>query len=242
MKQKLIILASVFLLMVVEVTAQKKYIPIKELTTESNSLNYKLPGKQYYNMIVPSGTVFLYNDWKDGYVKLINGDRYDSLSLKYNIYYDELIHINNRSLIMIMLDKDVISEFGFYNQNNEPSIFKKMYYPGTPKGEYYFQELYNNRLKLLIWSRSIEEQTSPYKDSYGILRSSQYNVHSRYYLVFPDGRFEKFNLKRRSFLSMFPDDKKTVRHLLRKNHIFFNNDKQTIQAVKLVEETLYSDR
>jgi len=244
MKRKLIITACIFLLIVVEASAQKGFVPVKELTTESNTLNYKLAGKQYYNTIIPSGTVFLYNDWEDGYVQLINGDRYDNLSLKYNIYLDELIEINNRSVTMIMLDKNTISEFGFYNQkNDEPTVFKKMYYPKNPDGDYYFNPLYEGNLKLVVRYRSLEEETGLYKDSYGIMRNTKYSSYQYYYVIFPDNRFEKFKLKRRSFVELFEgkEVKKEIRRILRRNDIFFRNDQQTIKAVQLVEEAFYSN-
>jgi len=241
-----IIFTGIFLLMVSEVYAQKDFVPEKKLTTESNTLNYKLAGKQYYNMVVPSGTVFLFNEWKDGYVKLINGDRYDDLSLKYNIFYDELIQVNNRNMSMIMLDKNTISEFGLYNeQNGKTMVFVKMYFPKNPDGDYFFNPLYDGNLKLVVRHRSIEEETSMYKDAYGMMRNSKYNTYEYYYVIFPGNRFERFRLKRRSFLDLFSGDrdtKKEVRRILRRNHIYFQSDEETIQAVKLVDEAFYSNR
>lgn len=241
MKVRLIIATSILLLGFATSEAQKKFVPEKQLTTESNSLNYKLPGKQYYNMYVPSGTIFLDNEWREGYLILKNGDRYDNVSLKYNTFLDELIHINNRTVSMIMLDKNTIDEFGFYRENAEPQTFKKMVFPKVPKGEYFFNTLYSGKLKLVVWYRSIEEQTTPYKDNYGLLQNTRFSLHANYYIIFPGDDFERFRLKRRSFTDLFPDNKKEVRRLLRKNHILFENELQTIEAVKLVEEALYSN-
>lgn len=238
----LIIFAGIFILLGTGAQAQKRFVPEIELTTESNTLNYKLAGKQYYNMVVPSGSVFLFDEWKDGYIKLINGDRYDNLSLKYNIYYDELIQINNRSVSMIMLDKSTISEFGFYDVlNGEPMVFTKMYFPKNPDGDYYFNCLYSGNLKLVVRHRSIEEETNMYKDSYGIMRNNKFNVYQYYYVIFPDNRFERLRLKRRSFVELFQgkEDKKEVRRILRHNHIYFRNNEETIQAVKLVEAEFF---
>lgn len=240
MNIKLIIVASLFMLIVSATSAQEEYVTVRKLTTESNSLNYKLPGKQYYNMIVPSGSVFLYNDWKDGYLKLQNGDNYDHISLKYNIYYDDLITFNDRTATMIMLDKNTIEEFGLYQNNGELQVFKKMYFSNYPMGEYFFKSLYDNNLKLAVRYKSQEEETSLYKDAYGRLRNTSFKATSLYYIIFPDHQFKRFSLKRRSFVNMFSQNKKTVRRVLRKNHILFKNEIQTIQAVKLVEEALFS--
>ena len=242
----LILCTGIFLLNASVVQAQKRYIPEQVLTTRSNTLNHKLVGKQYYAMIVPDGSVFLFDEWKTGYVILDNGDRYDDLSLKYNIYYDELIHINDRSLNMIMLDKNTISEFGFYDVGGgESMVFTKTTFPQEQDEKYYFRQMYNGKLKLVVRHKSLEEQTLPYKDKYGLMRNTTYNTYTDYYLVFPENRFEKFNLKRRSFVDLFAGDKerkKEVKRLLRQNHIYFENNLETIRAVSLVEEAFYSTR
>ena len=241
-KYILIIITGIFLLLGTGATAQKRFVLEKPLTTESNTLNYKLAGKQYYNMIVPSGSVFLYNDWQDGYVKLINGDTYENLSLKYNIFLDELIQINNRSVSMIMLDKNIIQEFGFYHTiDGDSMVFIKMNSEKNPKEEHYFQLLHSQNLKLLILHRSVEEETTLYKDKYGYLRNTVFKPRTIYYLVFPRDRFEKFKLKRKSFLNLFPKSrKKEIRRLLRRNRITFQSDEEAVQAVQLVEEMFYS--
>ncbi len=239
----LIIVTGFSLLLGSELHAQNRFVPEKELTTESNTLNYKLAGKQYYNMVVPSGSVFLFNDWKEGYVKLINGDRYDNLSLKYNIYFDEVIQVNNRSVSMIMLDKNTVSEFGFYNeQNGETMTFTKMYFQKNPEGDYYFNCLYSGNLKLVVRHRSLEEETNMYKDSYGMMRNSKFNVYKNYYVIFPGDQFERLRLKRRSFVDLFPGSKETrkeIKRILRRNRIYFRTDEETIRAVKLVDEAFY---
>ncbi len=232
------IIAGILLLIGSDLAAQKNYKPERELTTESNSLNYKIPGNQYYNMIVPAGSIFLFNDWEDGYLTLVNGDRYDDLSLKYNLYTDELIHINNRSVSMIQVDKNTIAEFGFYLGDNKDMIFRQMYFPKYPGGNYFFEILYEGNLTLGVRHRSMEEQTSTYKDAYGMLRNSVYNIHEYYYVIFPENQFERFRLNRRSFADVFPDHKKEVKRLLRQNHLRINNTSEAIQAIKLVEEQL----
>jgi len=240
----LILFAGIFLLNASGLHAQKRYVFEKKITTESNTLNYKLSGKQYYNKIIPSGTVFLFDEWKKGYVTLVNGDRYDDVSLKYDIFSDELIEINNRTVTMIMLDKNTISEFGFYNsEDGDSMVFVKTHFEKNPEEEHYFQLLYSGSLKFLIQHRSFEEETTLYKDQYGYLRNTIFNHEATYYLVFPGNRFEKFKLKRWSFIDLFSDNKerkKEVRRLLHQNRISVQTNQDAIRAVKLVEERFYN--
>ena len=73
------------------------------------------------------------------------------------------------------------------------------------------------------------------------MQNTIFNLHTNYYIIFPGDDFERFRLKRRSFIDLFPDNKKEVRRILRKNRILFENEMQTIEAVKLVEEALFSN-
>jgi hypothetical protein len=46
---------------------------------------------------------------------------------------------------------------------------------------------------------------------------------------------KKFVFKRRSFLNLFPEQKKQERRIIRKNHILFDNEKEIPRAVSLIE-------
>lgn len=218
---------------------QKSTITNIELDTASNTINYKIPGKRFFAIYVPSGSEFFDNEWKPGYLILENGDKYDNLHLKYNTLKDELITLNNRTSTLIMIDKDAVSEFGLYYDNHQTLRFKKYSFNKGAKESLYFNVLYEGQIKLLVWQRTIEEKTSPYKDRNGYLQVSQYNLRPQNYTLFPDGSFERFRFKRRSFLSLFDDTKKEIRRLLRKNKIHLRDQSDYIQAIQLIESEYY---
>ncbi len=235
------LLLSLLLLIGIVAQAQRPFNVDVELTTNSNTINYKLPGKQFYPIYVPSGSEFYDDQWMRGYVILENEDKYDSLFLKYNTFKDELVSLNGRTGTMIMLDKDAIMEFGLYETPGFTKRFKKMELDKVPKGEHYFNVPYNGNLKLTVWYRTLEEQSAPFKDKNGFLQVSTYVLRLQYFVRFPDGHFEKFKLNRGSLLALFPDSKREIRRILRKDRNWVKTEASAARAIELIDKQFYSE-
>jgi hypothetical protein len=230
-----------FILLIVGATAQEIYNPWELFTTESNTLNHKLTGKKYHFHSVLQGTVYLDDEWRKGALTLENGDRYDSIYMKYNTYLEELIVYNERTGAIFMPDKSIISEFTLDTGNQGPGLFRKIYFGKYPKGEHYFNVLYEGEeLKLFVWHKTDEVKISLYKDEYGLMRDSEFRMSTTYFLVFPDNDIRKITPTRGSFVQLFPEQKKSVRRLLRKNHVSFESNSKIIQAVRLIENEFFS--
>ncbi|WP_167605642.1 hypothetical protein [Maribellus sediminis] len=235
------VLAFVLFMLLVSVSwAQKnKFSPEIKLTTASNTTNYKIPGKQFYPIYIPRGSQFYDDNWETGSVVLINGDVYTNLHLKYNTVDDELIYLNTNNRRAITIDKDAVSEFVFDKRVKASQRFKKMEFDRIPKGDHYFEMLYEGRLQLVIFNRTMEEKTSPYKDRNGLLQVSDFVLRRNYYICFPDMHFEKVKLKRGSLLALFPDKKKELRKLLRKDKNSFRTNEEAIRATQLIETNFF---
>lgn len=233
-----IISTSIFALFFVGANAQELYKSWINLPPESNSLNHKLTGKKYY--IIPSskGSKCLTEQWCIGNVVLENGDRHDSLNLKLDSYIDEIIQYNEHVGSAIMLDKSTISSFSFAFEDGHTEQFRKIYFDRYPKGDRYFSILHEGKLMVLLWYKTIDQKTTLYADALGIMHDSKYILTKSYYIVFPDNEMVKLKLKRRSFLELFPEQKKQVRRIIRKNNIQFETEKDMIRAISLVEKEL----
>lgn len=240
--EKVVMTIGVLLVLSLVANAQKKeFVPEIELTTASNTTNYKLPGKQFYPTYVPRGSEFYDDEWTTGSVVLENGDVYKNLYLKYNTLHDEVIYLNQNTNRLISIDKDAVSEFVFDKTIKTSPRFKKMFFDKLPKGDRYFEMLYEGRLQLVIHNRTLEEKTSAYKDRNGYLQVSDFVLRRHHYVCFPDGDFEKVKLRRRSLLTLFPEKKKEIRKLLRQNKNSFRTNKDAVQAIRLIEENYYSE-
>jgi hypothetical protein len=233
MKTKIFILAISFL-MVMGVNAQE--YSNGEMTVKSNSLNHKLQGRQFIFAYVPEGSEFINDNWDKGYVILDNNDRYDSLSMKYNSLHDELIYVNERTKKMVELDKNSVSEFGFYKNLDDVMRFKRFFY----NKNIYFNVLYDGNMKLLVRYITSNEKTSTYKDKFGHVQDSKYVLRTEYYMMFPDGDLERFRTTKNSFIQLFPDKKKDLKKLCRKNHIDFKKDNDLISFTKQIENKYFT--
>lgn len=233
-----IICTAVLALFFIGATAQEMHSQLIRLDTSSNTLNYKIPGKRYY--LIPSyiGSQFTTDEWIVADLILENGDRYDSILIKLNSFLDEIIMYNERAGAAIEIDKTVISEFFVKYEDGHSEHFKKTFVDLYPKGDRYLSIMYEGKSKLFLWHRTVEEKVSVYRDDRGIMHDSMYKLTKEYYLVFPDQKIAKFPPKRRSFIELFPEQKKQVKRIIRKNHISFETENEIIQAVKLVEKEL----
>jgi hypothetical protein len=243
MKQiyKIILLVNL-VLAVFAVNAQEFYRSVKPVTTEGNSLNYKLSGRQYYFTSVLRGSVNFNDFWSVGSVILENDDRYDSVSLMLNIFTEDLIWFNNRTGSLIVLDKYAIKEFILDTENSEKMLFRKIYNDKILKGEHYFNVFYEGEIKLLGWHRVTEVSTSLYRDFYGYLRDKEYVRQVNYFIMFPNNDIVKINGSKKSFVNLFPEQKKTVRQIFRKNDIYLveKNRNEILRATKLIESEFFS--
>ncbi len=234
----LLLVLSVFLF--ATVSAQEFYESYLPLTTKSNTLNYKLTGNKYFFLSSLNGTVYLNDQWSKGSLKLENGDKYENVSMKLNTFSDELVIFNNSTGSIFNVDKSIVSEFDMGLENNPYNLFRKVYLDKVLKGNYYFNVLYDNKIKLYLRHRTVETETSLYKDNTGIMRNSEFIPKSEYFIVFPDNSFHKISPKLRSFLQLFPEQKSQLRKAFRKNKIHFYNElEDTVNAAKLVEQELF---
>ena len=83
-----------------------------------------------------------------------------------------------------------------------------------------------------------EEKTSLYRDINGLMRDSQFKLTLTYFILFPDNELIKIYPNRRSFINLFPEQKKIVRRLLRRNSINLKREEDMVKAVSLVEKEL----
>ena len=91
--------------------SQELYNSINQISTNANSLNYKLSGNRYLFFSTLKGSAYLQNEWQKGSVLLENGDQYEGISLKLNTLTEELAYFNKNTGDIITLDKFIIKEF-----------------------------------------------------------------------------------------------------------------------------------
>lgn len=241
MMYRINIVSLLFMLLTTAASAQEIQKPWDSFTPDSNTLNHKLTGTQYYFFSTLNGTAYFNDNWLKGSILLVNGDRYNDIYLKYNTFKEELVVFNERNGAIFVPDKYIISEFMLNLSSGRSEVFRKIYFDKFPKGERYFNILYDgDKLKLLIWHKTIEANVSMYRDKYGIRRATEFRQDITYFILFPDDNLVKISPNRRSFINLLPEQKKEVRKVLRKNRISYSSRESLVKAVELIESTFFS--
>ncbi len=224
-------------------SGQEFYKSVNQISTEANSLNYKLTGKRHY--IEPSfkGSPYLYDEWQLGSILLENGDNYDSLYLNLNTLTEELIWYNKRTGSLVDLDKFIVNEFTFNGNPNDIRLFKKIYSDKYHKGEHYYNILHDGEIKLWLWHRTIVTVTSVYKDVWGNMLNSEYDLHDEFFVVLPDSDVVRIKNNRKSLIQLFPEHRRVVRRLLVRNGIDYRDisPSEMARAVKLIDQEIFSN-
>ncbi|MCG6186047.1 hypothetical protein [Maribellus maritimus] len=235
-----IVMSVLAVFMVAAVSAQQFYNSVNPLTTASNTLNYKLTGNQYYFWPKYIGSVYLNEEWCHAKLELENGDIYEDVYVKLNTYLDEMIMYNERVGSVISLDKTIIHEFEMEQGYGTYGLFRKVNFDRIPKGYHYVNVLYDGSVKLYLWHKTEVVKRSLYKDEiHGGMRDSEYKHMLNYYIIFPDGSMNKVSLDRRSFLQLFPEQRRTLKRLFRRNKIHFYTATDLVQATKIIEEEIF---
>lgn len=223
---------------VLTTSAQKPEFHWEQLNENSNRLKGKLSGTVFVLSSKSNSNYFLQNDWTDGSITLEDDDVYDSLKVRYNAFEDKLVVYNDNLRNLFAVDKEKVKSFTVEtpagNQN-----FVKYYYDGFPKGDRYFEVLYSGSRDFLTFREIVEEKSMPYVDKFGIMKDTRFTNKSTYYIFSRETGFQKIRLRRRSVLNIFPENKREIRRLLRRNKVNVFEEKGMIRAIELLDENGY---
>ncbi len=114
--------------------------------------------------------------------------------------------------------------------------FVNLDFLGLPLNRIYFEELYSGTAKLFSFHHIEEEKVSPYIDLNGKMYDVEFRLKTTYYILSDSIGFTRIQLKKRSFYSLFPENRKEIKKILRKNRINITNQVSAIEALKILDE------
>lgn len=205
------------------------------LTTSSNRLQGKITGEIFYASSLANKYFFMQKYWVEGSIKLVDGDIFENVNMRYNAFDDELVAFNNKINVLYIVDKDVVGEFVISAENSSKK-FVKYYYTGMNKGNRYFEELYSGTFSLLAFHNIYEEKVRPFVDELGKMRDIEYNKEVDYFIYSEENGFYKIRMNKQSLINTFPENKKEIKKIFRKNKNYVNNERSLIQAFILLEK------
>jgi len=190
----------------------------KAATSQSQNL---YNGRLYfiYDARMEEHQFFEERKWKKGIV-FYEGQRFDSISLMYDIFKDELVirHLNGDPML---LQSEKVSYF--WNDGHTFKRFEsgKDISPQMRTG--FYDLVYNGKTQLLV--RRTKQRQEKIVDK----RVITYFPEKNFYYIKKDGRYN-FVRSKKSVLALFPEHKKQLRKALRDANIAFRPARETAIA------------
>jgi len=211
----------------------------ENLNQNSNRLQGKLTGEVYYLSLTSNASYFLQKDWVEGTITLKDGDVFEGMRLRYMAYGDELVVYNDNIKALFIVDKNTVKQFTFKTPLSSGNFAERKFINLDSTGVFldktYFEELYSGTVQLLVFHQIEERKISPYIDSSGKLNDTDFRLKTIYYQYSKVNGLTRFQLKNRSLFTLFPENKKEIRKLLRKNKIDITDESSAVQAFDLLD-------
>jgi hypothetical protein len=198
----------------------------------ADSLQYQFSEEKLTGRIITWRDIypdqFYTKQWCSGSLKLYNDAYVSNKTLKYNGFTDSFFWMLKPEMQQIILDKNFIQEIRLVEPNRmDTMIFRKIgtaskLFPDTI--EHFMQVLTEGKISLLVY-RKIAYTTN----------SQSYFPCYDYYLVY-NGKWTKIIIFRKSLLEIYPDKKKELRKLLRKNRLNLRIENDLTRAVNLMNQ------
>ena len=220
-------------------SAQYSGLHSENLNQNSNRLQGKLTGEVYYLSLTSNASHFLQQDWVEGTITLKDGDVFEGVRMRYMAYGDELVAYNSNISTLFIVDKNTVKQFTLKTPLSSGNFAVRKFINLDSLDVFlnrtYFEELYSGMVKLLVFYQIEERKISPYIDSSGKLSDTEFRLKTIYYLLSKVNGFTRFQLKNRSLFTLFPENKKEIRKLFRKNKIDIIDESSAVQAFNLLE-------
>lgn len=234
---KILVLITFAVLYYSAALAQKTGFYWYNLNENSNRLQGKLKGEIYTISAIGSENIFYQQDWKEATITLTDGDVFENVKLRYLAYGDEIIAYNENVRKLFKVEKETVKQFTYIDEDTNKEIkFVNVCSEELFNGCRFFEELYSGNSKLMAFHFVEEIKVNPYTDRRGFMRDSEYRMNISYFLFNDTRGFVKVKSSRRSLVKNFPDKKREIKKLMRKNKQIIIDQNSMIQAIALIDE------
>jgi len=221
--QKIIVI--LFLILVSwSISAQDK-TPGFEDTLIAQSFEAKLTGI----VIIPEEKLnekCVTKDWCLSDITLYNDEIIRNKNLMYNGFDDSFIWLEPTDNLYTRLERDLIKEVKMkINSNNEYMVFRPMRVKQlmlSNSKNIFLNVLVDGKISLYVYRKI---------DCYNKV---DYAPHFKYFLKKQDGKFEVFRPNKISLVSQFPEKKKELRKIIKKNKLSIKKEADLKRAIELL--------
>lgn len=213
--------------------------------SDQRTLTYeaRLSGKVYGFALESEGNYYLAENWAEGEVILLSGEKVTGEHFKYNAYLDELIWLSVRNHQPVQIDKQMVKQFSIKQPGaSEPRVFQRLSLQDGPyshlDGKYL--ELLHDGIVSVFVHRRIVQSGERMQSVEGSLRAvPQLTADPLYYIITPGDQIKELSrFGRRALQAMFPNRQQEVRSLLRREQPMIRSEADLIRAISLIEKNI----
>ncbi len=193
-------------------------------TTSPDALYEGLKGTPYFN-----------EKWQPGDVAFSDGTEIIQISIRYNVYKDELEFKNSTSGQTFIINRNIIDGFRFSDADDTVNFTYLSLNPEKHEEKSCVQVLYDGKTMLLLKHKK-QFIKADYQGAYatGNKYDEYLNDHD-YFLVKTDGSIQKMKLNKRSVLSALKNSQTELKEYALKNHIDFSDPEDVIQLLRFYD-------
>ena len=171
------------------------------------------------------GSPFANDEFIIGNVVLNNGDEYEDVPLKYNIYNDELYfkNLKDEMLLSFVIPVKSFKLAGQTYMSGYPEI------DNFTKNSYY-RLLAGNKIKLLSKSYKTIVETKPYNSANVEKKFESYKT----YFIFKEGKMYRFKPSRKNLLDLFDSSGPKMEEYIKQEKINFKNDQDLVKLFDFI--------
>lgn len=233
-----------FLMMSISINAQSNLIT--KSYDEDTIFSPKLTGEVFYENKQYVGEQYFISDWVKGDILLKTGSIVYNKSIKYNGLFDEVIWLNTSNFSKYKLDKSFITDFWLKKIQGDTIHFKRINADetnGNHPTDIFVQVGIEGKVSLYIQHkiRIVSEDYMYHNDKLFYYN----NIANRplYFIRLPSTGLTCLNrIHKRTFLKLFPEQRKRIGKLLKDHHLNFKTENDLIKVIGLLNQEVFLEK
>ncbi len=191
----------------------------------------KIRGERFKPYSSFEGSPFFQKEWRYGSITLANGEKLDSLMLKFSTFKDELLYYNPYLSAQIQIDKTTLAGFSMEDAEGGAFRFRKQNTNYSFNPARFFQVLHQGNTDLICHRKVNLISCSPYYMESGTRVNQIYAKSYNFYFYSPQKGYCAIRPTRSSLYAQFTkQQKKEIRKQLRKENISISGEQNFIRA------------
>lgn len=195
-----------------------------ELVEKANKIAQNhLVGKIYVDNHLGKRIQYL-NDWEVGEVLLENGNVVKDVKIRYNSYTDELLWIRDLDFQAVIVEREKVKEFTFKVSNKTLTKLDIDNQIIISRPDIFVQILTQGKHSIYAY-RNI-----------GYHKNKDEFYENDMYFMKTNNKLYKIRLRKKEIFTLFPNDKKEIKRLIRKNNLKVKTEIGFANLINLLNE------